>query len=111
MAKRELPAVQGEEKRTRRPALPLSDRAAEIIRDSAKHMDVSQDYLKEVITATRALPGGAKVANLDDFVSIICSGLCEEADLERAEKRRAIFTKPLDPAAVEKPIRERVEGA
>jgi hypothetical protein len=83
--------VPGETKRTRRPALPLSDKAAEVVKNAGEYTDLSQDDVKRAI-ATRTLKSGAHT--LDAFVALICLDLAEEADRRRKETREALFAVP-----------------
>jgi hypothetical protein len=79
------------EKRTRRPALPLSDKAATVIRSAAEYTGLGLDAVKLAVV-TRTLKTGAHT--LDAFVALVCLDLAEEADRRRKETREALFSAP-----------------
>jgi hypothetical protein len=87
----------GEEKKARRTALPLSEKAAEVIRSAGPYCGLSQDEIKSAI-ATRTLRTGAHT--LDGFVALICLDLAEEADKRRKESRETLFPVPRPVPAV-----------
>lgn len=113
MSKREKPDPQdpgplpAEEKRSR-PALPLSDRAAEIIRNTAKYIRADQETVKLSIAMSGVPNDSDGARSLDNFVEVVCRGLAESYDRSRTAERDSIFSKPLDTTAVEEPIREKV---
>ena len=77
-------AVPGE-KRTRRPALPLSDRAAEMVRKVA-------DYTGHSVTSVlEALAAGEGLAK---YVERACFGLAEQHDAARTAERNRLFAPP-----------------
>lgn len=83
--------TEAQEKRTRWPALPLSDKAAEIIRRTAEYTDLSQAAIKISIAAFAIPDGTASVRSLDALVEVACRGLCESHDRDRAAERESIF--------------------
>jgi len=100
----------GTEKRTRRPALPLSDRAAEIIRQTAKYIGQPQDDVKISVAVAGIPDGTAAVRSLDELIETMCRAMTIGYDKARESARESIFTKPLNPEAVERPINQRPEG-
>lgn len=82
-------AVPGE-KRTRRPALPLDDRAAKMVRKVA-------DYTGQSVTSVlETLAAGDGLAK---YVERACFGLAEQHDAARTAERNRLFAPPEPPAA------------
>jgi hypothetical protein len=77
------------EKRTRRPALPLSDRAAQIIRETASYADMSIEDVKEAIASSTV--AGAKETMLESLICSVCRELTTKKDEARAKMRESIF--------------------
>jgi hypothetical protein len=78
------PETEGAEKRARHHALPLSDRAVDLIRRTANYTGLAIQEIKATIGASRAL---------DDLVEKGCASIVEGREKQRAAEKAAIFEK------------------